>query len=156
MHYFERNYIRTKPLSRVVDSRYKAASDNLYDGSKGVNFLYINYGTKDNPLYRLASDAELAFSQSPDITSIVPPAVQANLRLAIQSQPRTGKSVSVDSPVNVPYEMDEVAFVASQMLDKHNQQCIDDYNRIVDEKLSSSSAVTPPSETTTVKSDQPE
>lgn len=153
MHFFERFFTRSPERVYISPSDEIPLSDNLYDSSKGVNFLFVNIGTSENPLYRLASDVELAFSQSPDITSIIPPALQSNLRLGIQSQPRNGKSVSVDIPVNLSLEMDEVARLGSQMLDKHNQQCIDDYNRIVDEKLSASPAATPPSATTTVQSE---
>lgn len=151
MHYFERYFVnRSKPVSLNYSepSFFSDLSDNCYDSCKGVNLLYVNYGTEDKPCHRLVSDVELAFSSDPVITSIVPPAVQSNLRLGIQSQPRNGNSVSDDIPVNLNLEMDEVARLGSQMLDKHNQQCIDDYNLIVDKKLSSTS----PSDSSTSQS----
>lgn len=115
--YYYKNYRRTIPVTYCPCCKvYQSHSDSLYDASKGVSIYYLNVGADGHPVYRTLYDAELANSSSPAVTAIVPPQVQANLRLGLSSMPKSGISSVV--PVSQSLDAHERTELAKVLLAK--------------------------------------
>ncbi|UPW41417.1 hypothetical protein [Dipodfec virus UA06Rod_4] len=112
-----------------------ALSNSMYDGNKAKthSLIHSNLGADDD-FVRVISDVEICFSNSPDITSLYPPAYRSNLLNSLRSQNfatpvQSLPDESLEAGMQpVGMELDErVAYIKRGL--KNIQSAVDNYPR---------------------------